>query len=134
MERENSSSKVSWNAAEGIIMEISNRRVMANTFFIQGNINKAFHTLISIKQTVIQSFTAEERKKLNEIESKFNQVSGVLSMSSANSFNPKTREANKLARRIASKLYPEFNDYLMDLLQKRGYLVGQMSDASRMKF
>jgi hypothetical protein len=51
------SKKVSWNAAEGIIQEISNRRSMANTFFIQGNINKAFNTLISIKSSVVQSFT-----------------------------------------------------------------------------
>lgn len=115
-------------------MEISNRRVMANTFFIQGNVNKAFNTLIAIKQTVIQSFLPEERKKLQDIEDKFHKISGLLPLGAANSFNSKTREANKLARKIATKLYPEFNDYLMDLLQKRGYLVGQMSDASRMKF
>jgi len=134
MENEISTGKVSWNAAEGIIMEISNRRVMANTFFIQGNLNKAFNTLISIKQTVIQSFKPEEREKLKEIEKKFHQVSGLLPNSASNSFNPKIREAHKLAKQIAIQLYPEFNDYLMDLLQKRGYLVGQMSDASRMKF
>ena len=134
MAKEVSTGKVSWNAAEGIIMEISNRRVMANTFYIQGNINKAFNTLISIKQTVIQSFLPEERKKLKEMEDRFHKISGILNHSSANSFNPKIREANKLGRAIANTIYPEFNDYLMDLLQKRGYLVGEMSDASRMKF
>ena len=107
---------------------------MANTFFIQGNINKAFNTLISIKSSVVQSFTEEERAKLKEIEQKFNQISTFLPIGALNSFNPKIREAHKLSRKIASKIYPEYNDYLMDLLQERGYLVGEQSDASRMKF
>lgn len=134
MEHEKDSSKVAWNAAEGIIMEISNRRTMANTFFVQNNISKAFNALISIKQTVIQSFEQKDRDKLQDIETRFNKVSGSLASSYGNSFNPKLREAHKLARRIASKLYPEYNDLLMDLLQKKGYLVGQKSDSSKMKF
>jgi glutathione peroxidase len=31
-------------------------------------------------------------------------------------------------------LYQKYNDKLMDLLQSRGYLFGEMSDASRMNF
>jgi hypothetical protein len=130
----NNSKKVSWNAAEGIIQEISNRRSMANTFFIQGNISKAFNTLIAIKSSVIQSFEADERIQLEQIESKFRQVTHFLSSSALNSFNPKVREAHNLSKRIANKLYPEYNNLLMDLLQARGYLVGEMADASRMKF
>lgn len=129
-----STDKVSWNAAQGIILEISNRRQQANTFFIQSNIGKAFTTLISIKQSVIQSFNKEERKQLEEIEDRFWQVSGLLTGSAAVALNKETRDVAQLARRIAYKLYPEYNDLLMDLLNKYGYLVGQKSDASRMKF
>jgi hypothetical protein len=127
-------SKVAWNAAEGIIMEISNRRAMANTFFIQNNINKAFSALISMKQSVIQSFESTDREKLQVIEKKFNQISSILHLGASSSFNPKIREASRLARPIANRLYAEYNDLLMDLLQKKGYLVGQKSDSSRMKF
>ena len=134
MDRHTSPVKVSWNAAEGIIMEISNRRSMANTHFISGNIGKAFNTLISIKQSVIQSFNKEERLRLTAIEEKFRQVSGLLSFNCANSFNPKVRDGAKLARTIANKIYPTYNDLLMDLLDKYGYLVGQKSDASKMRF
>jgi len=134
MEHENTGGKVSWNAAEGIIQEISNRRTMANSFFIQNNINKAFSTLISMKQSVIQSFPQEDRVKLEDLEQQFHKISGMLPSGASNSFNPKIREANKLANRIATKLYPKYNDLLMDLLQKKGYLVGQKSDSSRMKF
>jgi len=75
MEHENTGGKVSWNAAEGIIQEISNRRTMANTFFIQNNINKAFSTLISMKQSVVQSFEQEDRDKLTVIEREFHRIS-----------------------------------------------------------
>ena len=63
--------KVSWNAAQGLIMELSNRRSYSNTFFVNGDIRKAFHTLVAIKQSVIQSFKKEEREQLNVIEEKF---------------------------------------------------------------
>ena len=134
MDNKKTPSKVSWNAAEGIIMEISNRRSAANGYFIQNNINKAFSTLISIKQSVVQSFSGDERDELDAIEFKFHQVSPLLPSGASNSFNPKVREAHRLAMTIAKRLYPKYNDLLMDLLSARGYLVGEMSDASRMKF
>jgi hypothetical protein len=130
----NPSKKVAWNAAGGIIQEISHRRASANTFFIQGNINKAFNTLVSIKQSVIQSFDIKERENLQTIEDKFNKIQQSLMMGASNSFNPKIREANKLAKNIGNKLYTEYNNLLMDLLHDRGYLVGEASDASRMRF
>jgi len=134
MEYESEGSKVSWNAAQGIIMEISNRRSLANSYFIQNNLNKALSTLISMKQSVVQSFKKEDREKLEQIENKFHKVSNCLSLGAVNSFNKDIREASKLARNIASKLYREYNDLLMDLLQDKGYLVGQQVDSSKMRF
>ena len=129
-----STHKVSWNTAEGLVMEISNRRSMANTHYISGNISKAFSTLVSIKQSVIQSFNKEEREKLYSIEEEFKNVGTFLALSAANSFNPKVREAHKLSKRIGEKVYHKYNECLMDLLNKYGYLIGQKADASRMKF
>ena len=126
--------KVSWNASQGLITEIANRRSYANTFFVNGNIKKALNTLISIKQSVIQSFNSGERKSLKEIEEKFNMCSGFLSSSSSGSFNKKTRELYSLAKNIATKIYSGYNDMLMDLLDKYGYLIGEQTDASQMKF
>jgi hypothetical protein len=134
MDYDSESSKVSWNAAQGIIMEISNRRSLANTYFIQNNLSKAFSTLISIKQSVIQSFKDTDRKKLEEIEDKFSKISSFLGMGASNSFNKSIRETNKLAKGLASKMYREYNDLLMDLLQSKGYLVGQQADSSKMRF
>jgi hypothetical protein len=130
----NEGKKVSWNVSEGLIMEISNRRSLANTYFIQGNIKKALSTLISIKQSVIQSFTTEQRKKLTAIEDKFNRISFALSKSTANSFNTKTNEAYKEAMNLAKKFYSEYNDKLMDLLEEYNYLIGEKSDSSKMNF
>lgn len=126
--------KVSWNASQGIINEISNRRSMANGHFINGNITKAIYTLMAIKQSVIQSFTTEERGKLKDIEDKFNRISKALSTSASHSFNKKFNDAYGSAIKIAFKIYTEYNDLLMDLLESRGYLVGEQSDASRMRF
>jgi hypothetical protein len=130
----NESKKVAWNASEGLIMEISNRRSMANSHFISGSIKKAFKTLISIKQSVIQSFNASERNDLKKIESKFLQLSPILSSNYSSSFNTKSRELFSLANQIISKEYSDYNDKLMDLLEKYGYLIGEQSDSSKMKF
>lgn len=126
--------KVSWNASQGIITEVANRRSYANTFFVNGNIKKAFNTLISVKQSVIQSFGQTERNKLKEIEDKFNKCSGFLSSASANSFSKNIRESHSLAIKLATKIYSEYNDKLMDLLNTYGYLIGEQTDASKMKF
>lgn len=126
--------KVSWNASQGLIMEISNRRSLANSYFIQGTIRKAFSTLIAIKQSVIQSFSSGEREELNAIEKKFNKISSALYGSVANSFNSSMNDAYKLAKITATKFYSEYNDKLMDLLDDRGYLIGEQTDASSMKF
>lgn len=131
---QNEVKKVSWNASQGIIMEVSNRRSYANAFFINGDIKKAFNTLISIKQSVVQSFSDTQRNSLKKIEEKFNECSGFLSSSSANSFNKKNREAYSLATKLAKKIYSEYNDKLMDLLNTYGYLIGEQTDASKMKF
>jgi hypothetical protein len=126
--------KVSWNASQGIITEISNRRTSANTFFINGDMRKALNTLISIKQSVIQSFKPEEREKLKKIEEKFDKVSKFLTHSASHSFNNDVRHAFSLANDYATDIYSKYNDLLMDLLEDRGYLVGQMADASKMRF
>ena len=126
--------RVAWNASQGLIMEISNRRSLANTYFIQGNIHKALSTLISIKQSVIQSFKEEEREKLKIYEDKFSKISYALHSSVSNSFNSEMNNAYKLARDIAVRLYSDYNDILMDLLDSRGYLIGEQSDSSSMNF
>ena len=128
------SKKVAWNASQGIINEISNRRSLANGHFINGQIRKAMNTLISIKQSVIQSFLEEERAKLKLIEEKFNRISSSLNASSSQSFNSNIVKAHAQAVPLAYKFYSEYNNLLMDLLQDRGYLVGEQSDASRMRF
>jgi len=130
----NESKEVAWNASQGLIMELSNRRSLANTYFIQGNIRKAFSTLISIKQSVIQSFHKTERADLKLYETKFNKISSALHSSISNSFNSNLNDAYKLAREIAVRVYSDYNDLLMDLLNTRGYLIGEKSDASSMNF
>lgn len=126
--------KVAWNASQGIIMEISNRRSMANTHFISGDVRKSMNSLIAIKQSVIQSFNAAERQSLKDIEDRFHKVSHVLYRSVSGSFNPNMREAYGIAKKLALKVYSVYNDRLMDLLEKYGYLIGEQSDASMMKF
>ena len=126
--------KVAWNASEGIIMEVSNRRVSANTWFINGNLRRAFHTLTAIKQSVIQSFSVEERAKLKGIEEKFRRISTGLTSAFSSSFNDSSRRVYAAAYNLGLKFYSEYNDLLMDLLEDRGYLIGEQSDASKMKF
>lgn len=126
--------KVSWNASQGLIFEISNLRAMANRYYIKGNIRQAFSTLIAIKNSVIQSFLPIERKALTHIETKFNRISPALYNSVANSFNSELNSAYKMANQLARKWYAKYNDLLMDLLEDRGYLISEQTDSSIMKF
>lgn len=126
--------KVAWNASEGLIIEISKRRSMANSFFISNKFKQSMNTLIAIKQSVIQSFDKAEREKLNKIEEKFSKISPGLSSSFSNSFDNNKNKVFLMAQRVAKKIYSEYNDLLMDLLDERGYLIGEQSDGSKMKF
>ncbi len=126
--------KVAWNASQGLIMEISNRRTYANTFFVNRNIRKAFDTLIAIKQSVIQSLNPEERKKLKRYEKQFELIGSALSKSSGMSFNVGTRMNFSRANSVGKKIYSNYNDLLMDLLDKYGYLIGEQTDSSKMRF
>ena len=128
------SKKVAWNASQGIISEISNRRSYANNFFVNGDIKKAFNTLISIKQSVIQSFTEPERTQLKKLEEKFNKLSPFLNRNASMSFNTNTREHSQTAKSQVTKIYSKYNDLLMDLLDDHGYLIGEQTDESRMRF
>ena len=126
--------KVAWNSAEGLIMEISNRRVSANTAFVSGDIRKAFYTLVSIRQTTNQSYTDEERAKLKMIEEKFRKISGALSANISRSFDPDLKQLHSLAFHLAIKIYAEYNDFLQDLLNDRGYLIAEQQDITTMRF
>lgn len=126
--------KVAWNASQGLIMEISNRRSYANSFFVNGDIKKAINTLISIKQSVIQSLDNEERNNLKEKELLFSRASVYLNSSCGTSWNKDIRDAYVLSKRLSEKIYSEYNDLLMDLLEKYGYLIGEQTDSSKMKF
>ena len=50
------------------------------------------------------------------------------------SFNSNQRQVYNDAFKLAKKFYAEYNDKLMDLLEKYGYLISEKEDASRMKF
>jgi len=128
------SKKVAWNASQGLIAEISNRRSYANTYFVNGDIKKAFNNLIAIKQSVIQSFSKKERGELEKMEKVYLDVSRYLSRNNPVSFSEDVRTAFHMAKKLAFKIYAEYNDRLMDLLEQYGYLIGEATDASRMKF
>lgn len=126
--------KVAWNASAGLIQEISNRRTYSNTFFVNGDIRKAFDNLVSIKHSVIQSLDENERKKLKKYENDFNLISSALSRGAGMSFNKGTRTLFNDSILLAKKIYSQYNEELMDLLDKYGYLIGEQTDASKMKF
>jgi hypothetical protein len=50
------------------------------------------------------------------------------------SFNQNTRILFHDSNVIATKIYSKYNEKLMDLLDKYGYLIGEQTDASVMKF
>jgi hypothetical protein len=68
------------------------------------------------------------------IEKKFSRLYTALSTKLGTSFNNNDKQLFHSAVTIATKIYSDYNELLMDLLNKYGYLIGEQADASRMKF
>jgi hypothetical protein len=99
-----------------------------------GDIRKAFNTLRAVKQSVIQSLNKPERKELEVIEEKFARYSIALYKTYSNSWNEELNKAYSVSKKLSIKVYSEYNDCLMDILDKYGYLIGEQSDSSKMNF
>ena len=106
------SDKVSWNISQGLLIDISNTLAHANNYYLRGNTSKWFYYLKAVKMRVIQSLKPDERKEFSSKESKITN-------------------SNPLKDNV-SLLIEEYNELLMDKLNKYGYLIRPELDSTKM--
>ena len=108
------SDKVSWNIAQGFVIDLANTLALANKLYFRGEIKKWFFCLKSVKLRVIQSFNQDERKLLKEREEAIERISPL---------------SNYKELIVAIEGY---NELLMDKLNRYGYLIKPEMDSTKM--
>lgn len=130
-EVQGSDTKVSWNMAQLLNIELSNLRQKANYHYIQGNFKRAVDSLKAMAQTAIHVMTKEERDKLKEIDKEFKIP--LIVYNGLGSFNPQEINKAKIASLKLSDSYSKYNEVLMDILNVHGFLGEYKKDAGSMK-
>ena len=131
MSEDYSTDKVEWNMANLLNIELARLRSKANDHWINKEYSKAVDTLMAMKMTGGHVMHKEERVKLTSIEQQLEiPLAEYMGISSVNTNDVmKGRVAVIKVRR----LYLQYNELVMDLLEKYGFLGGRKKDAGRMK-
>lgn len=115
----------SWNTSGGVMGELIRLRELANIYFEKRDLGKALVVLHSMRQTVAQVFSIEEKKDLTKIERKF--LINELQIKNSNVGFVGTPATLLFDRAI---LYDEYNDKLMENLQNHGLSLATKEDIS----
>lgn len=125
--------KSSWNMQSLLTMGAYQERKAANECFLKAEYTKAIRHLIALKQMLIGVLTPEEREAAIKMEQQF--IIGEtadLSTKQKSKFDDKTKSDKVVVRQVLHKLYSQYNDYIMDLLQKKNLLLSAKQDESRL--
>lgn len=124
--------KVSWNLAQGLILELTSLLQMMHRYYIRGELHKAYRCASVAKLTFIHSLDKDERDDLILKETKIEKGIQVFDeLKNPNGFI----ESEKEKLLIVEKTWAELKCYIekiMDLLEKYGYLIDKRKDASKM--
>ena len=106
MDEDKFNQDVAFNLPSLMMRELHRLLVKANNHFLNCEWKWCFHTLVCLKNSVIQSFSKEERELLTNIENETN-------------FNTKSMEEKDLLWKQVQK----YQELLMDTLENHGWLV-----------
>lgn len=106
--------QVAWNLSSSLIMEIANLLQRSSNNYLTGNITKAFWSLKAIKLRIIQSLNLDERKEFKKLEEKM--------------INARSEQSDS----NISLHFEEYNELLMDKLEKYGYTISKKEDMTKM--
>tara|TARA_R100001244_G_scaffold33993_1_gene31570 strand:- start:804 stop:1154 length:351 start_codon:yes stop_codon:yes gene_type:complete len=106
MDEDKFNQDVAFNLSSLMMRELHRLLVKANNHYLNCEWKWCFHTLVCLKNSVIQSFSKEERELLTNIENETN-------------FNTKSMEEKDLLWKQVQK----YQELLMDTLENHGWLV-----------
>lgn len=121
--------EVAWHMSQALSMEISNLMAQAVRAMVNGNLNRAFHITRSIKFRFVQELKSDERTELKELEEIIAKNLSSYNDLQNKGFNKPDDESNKTAEEVWLK-FEDYNEMIMDLLNKYGYLMKKKADSS----
>ncbi len=119
-----------WNASQGIIMELVRLKSLANSNYTINKIDTAIQNLIAAKQTIIAVLIPEERTALKTIENEF--FSNMVIIRIGDQGFTQTKESQE-AYIKQYDIYDRYNEKLMDCMQSHDLLLGEKTDVTKYK-
>lgn len=121
--------KVSWNLSQALIMELGNLLRRASDYYIRANYQLALNSLQAVRQRIIQSLDPTERKDLRNQEVELQKL--IYGESQENTGFKVTSKFYKIRAELQHK-FEDYNEALMDLLEKYGYLINKKEDQTNL--
>ena len=123
---EEQTTKVDYNAAQFLSQEILNLRVKATRFFIAHDWENFFYTIKSSKMLAIASINKTDRDKLTQMEKEIASIFLKIKTTLKSKHEDYPYYKAKVAKQCEA-----YNQEVMDVLQKKGFLMGKKADISR---
>ena len=127
---DHSQGQVEWNMASFINMELADINRRANSAFISGEYIKALDCQKAKRMTAGFSFTAAERKALDDLELQFDPIIGAIAF--AHSWNKEQKNSAAVAIYRFRKLFSKYVERLNDTLDAHGWYGARKRDAAKM--
>lgn len=119
--------KIDWNLSALIAEELGGLLSKATTNYLNGDLSNMFYCLKAIKMRVIQNIKLEERKILFEKEKEIDKQ--ILNLKF---INKKNKKEILIAQSNLARTIEEYNELVLDLLDKYEFLFKKQSDHKRM--
>lgn len=131
---ENEGEQVSWNFASLLNMELGKLRARANAYFINRQLSKATETLLAMRMSCVHVLDDNEIKSLVAKEDELLKLIGQ-SEKEIRGFGTDSELKEKANANIQIyKKFTTYNDELMNLLSKYGFLGSKKIDTTKMKY
>lgn len=119
--------KIDWNLSALIAEELGGLLAKATNNYLNGNLPNMFYCLKAIKMRVIQNIKVDERKILSDKEKEIDKQ--ILNLKF---IGKKKRKELFIAQSNLARTIEEYNELVLDLLDKYEFLFKKQSDHKRM--
>lgn len=136
MASDNVNEQVAWNLAAALLQSLQQNLDKASDNYLKENLKEAFYCLKAVKMRVIQNINDEEEEGLIVLENKLQPAINAVRIlkqrkQSFQSIDSKEQETLSKIVFDGWNTYEEYNNTLMKILEKYGYLIGKKEDASQ---
>ena len=127
--------RVAWNLSQAIIAELQKLLTASSVAYLKKDFPKMFSCLKAVKLRVISNLDKAERETLKSMEGIIEKNMGVFDFLSTELLFDHDELTVKKARSQAMRLIKKIEDYneiVMDLLEKYGFLISKSDDKTNL--